>query len=409
MTASENIIDSSKKRAAVRVNPASQSNDQLLYFTSPSVTADSRHLVFISDRAGAPNLFVRDLIGGQERQLTHVKETLKSYIYFDGQPYRGLGKASVSLDVARGIIYYIEGRQIRAVTLGGKQRLLAEYPEGQMTAYTHVSADGTRLCVPTTDARVLDSETILAGRPDYDVDERVRRENLSSFLRIYDTETGDEIISERVPGAWITHVQFSPIDHNILLYNNEWCSVDQGIRRIWIWDGRKHLRLRTQGEGRDRMDYVTHEMWERDGTAIIYHGCYSKESADYNNREQFVGRITPDGSELVEITIPRHWGRYGHYTVGNSGELVTDGYYEEPGDPSPMNASATWDTGAWITLLRTDWANRKLLWLPLCPSGSSWANQDCHPHPIINAAADSVFFTSDKEGQRAIYRVKAPV
>src|SRR4051812_19969391 len=116
-------IDTSKKRSAVCLTDGLQHNDQLLYFTSPSLTADGQHLVFISDRTGHPNLFVRGLLDGAEQQLTaNAEGLLKSYIYFDGTPYRGLGKASVSLDVHRGIVYYLQGRQICAVTLDGKRR-----------------------------------------------------------------------------------------------------------------------------------------------------------------------------------------------------------------------------------------------------------------------------------------------
>jgi len=403
-------FDTSKRRGATCVTPGSSGNNQLLYFTSPSLTADDRRLVFLSDRTGHPNLFVRDLPSGQERQLTDNEDgTLKSYVYFDGRPWRGLGKASPSLDVRNGIVYYIQGRRICAVTPEGERRVLAEYPADQMTAYTHLSADGTRLCVPTTDARALDGDTIFTGRPGYDIDERVRTENLSSYLRVYDTATGEEIVCERVPGGWVTHVQFSPVNNNLILYNNEWCSVDQGIRRMWIWDGRKHLRLRMEGDGRDRMDSVAHEMWERDGSAIIYHGCYIKLSPEFRNREQFLGRVKPDGSGMVEIPLPRSWERYGHFTVGNPGELVTDGYYEEPGDPVLEKTGDLWiNGGAWITLMKVDWANRRIRWVPLCRHGSSWRWQDCHPHPVFNHAANAIVFTSDEGGVRAIRRVDGP-
>ncbi len=405
------IIDTSKKSSAVCVTPDSPGNNQLLYFTSPSLTADDRSLVFISDRTGCPNLFARDLESGMERQLTDNRDgLLKSYIYFDGRPYLGLGKASPSLDVYNGIVYYIQGRQICAATMKGERRVLAEYPADQMTAYTHLSADGTRLCVPTTDARALDGNSIIKGAPDYDVDERVRTENLSSYVRIYDTATGKELVSERVEGGWITHVQFSPIDSNLLLYNNEWCTEGQGVRRMWIWDGHRHLRLRTEGGGRDRNDYVVHEMWERDGKAIIYHGAFIKRSPEYDNLEQFVGSVKPDGSGMVEIPVPRTWGRYGHYTVGNPNELVTDGYYEESDDPVLKRTTERWiNGGAWIAFMKMDWDKRSIRWVPLCRHGSSWSWQDCHPHPVFNHAADAVYFTSDKDGRRAVYRIDVPV
>ena len=94
----------------VRVTDPNTGNNQLLYFTSSSLTADDRHLVFISDRTGNPNLFTRDLMTGNERQLTtNTEGVLKSYVYFDGHPYRGFGKGSVSLDAGKGIVYYLQG------------------------------------------------------------------------------------------------------------------------------------------------------------------------------------------------------------------------------------------------------------------------------------------------------------
>ena len=180
----------------------------MLYFTSPSLLADDRRLVFMSDRGGHPNLFLRDLKSGEEHQLTSNSEgILKSYVYFDEQPYRGFGKASVSLHAATGTVYFIQGRSICKVNAAGKLRVLAEYPAGQMTAFTHVSADGTRLCVPTTDARALDGDNVLPGKPKYDIDARVQAEGLSSWLRIYDTASGKEIRAIQghpwvIPGSW---------------------------------------------------------------------------------------------------------------------------------------------------------------------------------------------------------------
>jgi hypothetical protein len=385
------IVDTSRRGVAADVTGANTGNNQLLYFTSPSLTADDRNLIFISDRSGHPNLFTRDLGTGQDRQLTgNTDGVLKAYVYFDGHPYRGFGKGSVSLDPKSGTTYYIQGREICAVTLDGKQRVLAKLPDGQMTAFTHVSADGSRLCVPTTDARALDGDTQLTGKPGYDIDQRMLAEGLSSYIRIYDTATGEQIRCERVPNAWVTHVQFSPVDRDLILYNHEWCS-DSGIRRMWLWDGKHHQRLRDEGEGRSRKDWACHEMWERDGKSIIYHGTYDNGAA-------FVGRVRPDGSGRVEIPLPADWKRYGHFTVGAPGELVTDGCYGEPGDTQ-------WG-GSWISTLKVDWEQGEIRWFPLVRHGSSWKSQDVHPHPVFSHAADAIWFTSDDGGQRAVYQTK---
>jgi oligogalacturonide lyase len=387
-------------------------NCQLLYFTSTSLLSDDKHLVFLSIRFGNPNIFLMNIDTGTEIQLTHNNEgILKSYVYFDGTPYRGLGKASISVDATSGKIYFIQGRSICAADTLGKIRVLTEYPKGQMTAFTHVSSDGKLLCVPTVDERALDGEIQLYDKPEYDIDERVRSEKLSSYLRIYDTETGKEIICEKVPGAWITHVQFSPADNSQILYNNEWPS-DCGIRRIWLWDGKLHRALRTIGDGRSKDDWTCHEMWERDGSAIIYHGAYK-------NGPAYIGRMKPDGSEITEISFPKGWTRYGHFTEGKPGMLVTDGYYEDKiinensdlvaKDPSiDTGIKKSEISGKWICLLKINWDKKIVKWIPLCLHCSTWESQDCHPHPIFNHNADKIYFTSDKDGVRSIYSVDVP-
>jgi hypothetical protein len=169
----------------------STANDQLLYFTSSSLTADDNVLVFISDRSGSPNLYGRELRNGKEWQISFNSDGyLKSYVYFDGIDERGFGKASVSLHAPSGTIYFLQGRQIYQSNLHGKMRCLAEIPSGQVTAFTHVSQDGHFLCVPTTDRRALDGKFV-NNSPLYNIDQRIQAEGLNSYLRVYDTLSGD--------------------------------------------------------------------------------------------------------------------------------------------------------------------------------------------------------------------------
>ena len=360
------------------ITQASQSNDQLLYFTSSSLTSDDRWLVFISDRLGDPNLFALDQHSGQEIALTdNYDGFLKSYVYFDGSPNRGFGKASVSLHSQSGTVYYLQGDDICAVDLAGKRRVLARVPAGQVTAFTHVSLDGTRLCVPTTDARALEAERLVKGRPDYDIDERVQRENLVSTLRVYDTRSGEEMLSERVPRAWITHVQFCPTDNDLILYNHEWPG-DCGIRRVWLFDGHsgQHIRMRSEGDGRSRADWVCHEVWDRDGRTILYHG-------GFDGGAYFVGKVDRDGSGRVEVGFPPEYRKYGHFNISHAGLLVGDGYYQEAVQEPLPGARDEWRGGEWISLQKMDWAKGEMEWVPLCKHGSNWENQDCHPHPNL--------------------------
>lgn len=364
---------------------------QLLYFTSTSLAADGTTLVAIGEREGQPNLYRVDLGSGAVTPLTRNRDgTLRSYVYFDGTPYRGFGKASVSFDAARGRLYFLQGREVRSVGLEGEERVLALLPERQVTAFTHVSADGRLLCVPTTDAAAFTVDDAWDG-PHHGIDARVQRLGLTSWLRIFSTETGEEVACEPVPRAWVTHVQFSPTDAGTVLYNHEWPS-DCGIRRIWLWDGTRHWRVREALDGRSRLDWTCHEMWERDGRAVIYHGIYEDGGP-------YVGRAAVDGGAPVEIRLPGGWSRYGHFTVGpDESVLVTDGYYRAGPEDDAR-------TCPWISRLDVDWGAGSVRWRVLGRSDSSWDGQDSHPHPISDAEGAYVYFTSDREGRRAVWRL----
>ena len=97
-------------------------NTQLLYFTCSPLTRDDRYLFMITDRGGSPNVMVRDLLTGEERILTQNRNgVMKSYVYFDCRPGRGLSKASVCLDADRGVAYYIRDNLICGIGLDGKE------------------------------------------------------------------------------------------------------------------------------------------------------------------------------------------------------------------------------------------------------------------------------------------------
>ncbi|MEK7413957.1 MAG: oligogalacturonate lyase family protein [Planctomycetota bacterium] len=378
----------------------SPGNNQLLYFTSTSLTSDGRTLVMISDRSGDPNLVARDLSSGRERVLTDNREGwLKSYVYFDGRPGVGFARASISLDAPRGIAYYIQGRELRAVDLDGAIRVLAQIPDGQVTAFTHVSGDGRYVCVPTTDARALDGP-ITNNKPDHNIDARVVAEGLNSYLRVFDTQSGVEVACAVVPRGWVTHVQFAPDDNSRILYNHEWTATERGIRRMWLWDGKQHHRLRSEGPGRSRDDWACHEMWADGGRCAFYHG-------GFNHGASFVGRWQRDSGALSEVALPTGWKRYGHFTADPTGNLlVSDGYYQQADDPIGDAVSST--CGVWISLQRVDWQAKTIAWTPLCRHGSSWKSQDAHPHPIFDHTGQHVLFTSDVSGRRAVYRIGVP-
>lgn len=402
----------------VLVSGSDDYNTQMLYFTCSSLSADDRYIYLLSDRTGSPNVVVKDLKTGEERVLTdNRKGIMKSYVYFDGTEGEGFSKASVCQDPKRNMVYYIQDNEILCVGLDGRIRRLGRVPDGRMTAFTHVSADGRFLCVPMTDGRCLEYDPKTEGsgldrRPVYDIDGRVQAEGLNSYLCVYDTQSGDLLYSRTIPECWITHVQFNPVDSEQILYNHEWSSFDCGIRRIWLYDHRTDTvrRVRTEGEmpgawNRSRNDWVCHEMWSDDGNFVIYHGAYCDGPA-------FVGRADMRDGRFWEIALPEDYNAYGHFTMDHDGHLVCDGYFKFPGEIKAVRENSTDNgpdphkkDGAYISAQQVDWERGILKWRPLCRHESDWLGQDAHPHPIYNHGGTKVYFSSRSDRTIKVYCV----
>ena len=111
---------------------------------------------------------------------------------------------------------------------------------------------------------------------------------------------------------------------------------DVAVRR------KNHIRLRTEDEHRSKEDWTCHEMWEKNGDYVIYHGTY-------HNGLSYIGRVNIHTLQYHEIPIDPAYHTYGHFTVMDTGVLVLDGYYIESGDdPQKM-------FGQWISIQKVDW------------------------------------------------------
>ena len=399
---------------------ASGFDTQLLYFTCSSLSADDRRIYLISDRDGSPNVYVRNLEDCSEHQLTQNRNgILKSYVYFDGNSGKGLGKASVCLDSQRDTVYFIQDNRICKVGLDGIVHILNTVENGRMTAFTHVSNDGKRLCVPMTDGRILDYDPDTEGygldkRPRYNIDGRVQQEKLNSYLCVFDTMTGQLLYEKTVPLCWITHVQFNPVDSEIIMFNHEWPCADCGIRRIWLYNHATDEIIRVRHEGTDTLgnprgharkaaDWVCHEMWSDDGEVIIYHGGYADGPA-------MVGKYELKSGRYWEIALPDDFNAYGHFTMDHQQDLCCDGYFKFPDDIKVVRENSTDNgpdphkkDGEYISRVIPNWEEGRLEWIPLCKHHSDWLGQDAHPHPVYNHSGTRIYFNSRSDRHVMVY------
>ena len=363
-------------------------NHHHLYFTSNSFTKHNDHVLFISDMGGdSPNLFKLNLQSGEAVQLTSNNDgILKSYVYYNGNPYRGLGKASPSYNPAADTLLYLQGREVRLLDVGTmEEEVLYTLPERVMTGFTHMSTDGRYACVPYIPAEAFE---VGEGNPFTLIREKVTREQIESKVLVIDTKTktGDVWFSQV---GWITHVQFHPTDPHKILYNHEGGMVEQ---RIWLYDHGEIKRVRDQ-RGTDQPLWICHEMWLQQGYGAIYHGTTGVPNdpamSDLEKKQDqitsFVGRINLETGDIAELLFPAEMKAYGHFTASSSDErLVTDGI---------IDANK-------IHLVDANWQNRTMQWTEVCNHNSSFSVQDVHPHPIFSHDDRYLLFTSDAHNER---------
>jgi hypothetical protein len=85
----------------------STAEDYHLYFNKPSVTADGKHLIFISERAGISNLFRMNLQNGEIMQLTDVRPARTAYWQFT-EAVLGVGLCLPAMGNHEQEVFYFE-------------------------------------------------------------------------------------------------------------------------------------------------------------------------------------------------------------------------------------------------------------------------------------------------------------
>jgi Tol biopolymer transport system component len=355
--------------------------NQHFYFTSPSVTADDRWLVFISDRDGHPNIYSIDRGNGAIRRLSNnAAGTLKSYVYPRGGE-RGLNKASPCLDAARNLVYHIRDDAVFRVDLDAEEPVeeeLCALPAGWCGAFTHISPDGRTLCVPCTDPRAFTDAAADQWEQMRHVPRRMREKGLTSRLCLIDTAERRLSRSVEVP-FWVTHVQWDPAGTGRVVFNQEGFAEGTGHpprNRIWCLETDGSFRpLSPESEG----EWRSHENWTPTGSGIVYHGGRSGRN--------FLAERTWEGELRFELGMEDIRMYHATSTIDGQFLLVDkpDGYI------ALVNPRAE--------------ANRVR---NLCRHGTSIVNQDAHAHPITTPGGHSFIFTSDRSGNCQVYEAKLP-
>ena len=354
----------------------SPAKDQHLYFTSPSVTADDRWLIFLSERDGHPNLYAIDRPAGRIRQLTrNTAGTLRAYCYpFGGET--GLSKPTASLDpINRRAFAIVDDQVIRAELDTGEAAALAALPERGMTAFTHTSPDGRWLCLPlATPIEPFLEPAGTQGEQMHRLWPHIAAGRLRTRLWLIDTETGAAHVWAELP-FWVTHIQFHPTDPGRAIFNSEGHWQHQAeIPRIW--------RIDADGNAHSLFDQTApercgHENWAADGSAVIYHGDDGR--GHYLARRDWEGNLL-ERLDVADLAVH-------HATPDATGR----GYYVDCHDGIIYHIVGEGPSRRISTICRHD-------------SGDPH-DQDNHAHPILTPSGRSIIFTSTRAGTADVYEV----
>lgn len=334
-----------------------------LYFTNPSISEDGKRGYFVSYRTGYPNLFRIDLENGG---LTQVSDRVD------------INAFSPSPSRCSPWIYASARNCVRAIcSETGEDRELCRFDTGKL-GNCSLNADGSLLAIAL-------------------------RYGDRCELAVVETATGKvEIVTK---AKEVGHIQFCPIDSNLLLYSG---TVTQ---RLWVFDRRtgENAWIYPQKEG----EWIVHESWVGGSDEVIFaHWPVSMRA------------VRANGSGLRTVSEINAW----HMCSNRSGDLfVCDTNHPdhglvlvEPGSgmrrvlchPKASQRGTQWSfsepaAGAGIdtSIIRSDTPENDK---PPHPDDepSTYGPQWSHPHPSFSADGRTVIFTSDRNCWSQVYQAE---
>jgi oligogalacturonide lyase len=332
----------------------------------PSVENTNEKMIFTGMVNGNPQLFSVDLKTRQADQITNK---------------RGVSGEIVAPRSRE--VYYQCGDSIFATGVENHQtRLIYVFPDSIHGRITTLNADETLLAGAISST---EEDEILKQYPEkHDFFNRIYEAKLRRTLFTLPAKGGEPtlIYSEN---AWLNHIQFSPVDPELLMFCHEgpWHKVD----RIWtinLHGGQPQLRHTRTMEG----EIAGHEFFSPDGKKIWF-------DLQIPRGEKFflAGTDLASGEETRYELTRDEWSI--HYTISPDQQLFAG----DGGDPSQV---AKADNGMWIYLFKPD-GNR------LC--SEKLVNMKHHGYklePNVHFSPDGkwIIFRANFEGHSDIYAVE---
>jgi oligogalacturonide lyase len=340
------------------------------YFTKTLIDAENQYILLASNRSGAMQLYTLRFADGQMVQLTD--ET-------DLYPFSSV------LDAQHHIVYYFAGRVLKSVRLDTLEAEdLMEIPPGFKPSDLSIDNAGQYLAFSYVEAIEVCTQT---NKIYSEMREKYFRRPTSIVIR-YDLTKKSSLVLWG-DQQWISHVNISPTDPNVVLFCHEgpWLQVHR------MWTARvDHDKVYPLIDQKVNLERIGHEFFTASG----------RVGAQYSYRDQ-VGEefykhgdifVNTDGSDERRYYYP--YTRPSHVQMNYAENLGI-------GDRAPIRKDMK-DHGNYLALLKYEGESVEVGLL--CAHGTSWKSQMSHPHPIFTRDDKYVIFSSERNGRTNVYKAR---
>ena len=349
------------------------------YFYNRMIDQAGRHLIYAGNRSGLRQLYRLDLNTGATLQLTD-------------NPAGSFDDFSAVLSADDRQVYYARDNGIVRLDLASLEESTV-YRSDAAFKFGSFGLSPDDRCILISE---MDRKDVVTSKGDWSTFEPQWEAKPHCRLVYLDLATGRHHVVLDDPHCWLGHPQIRPGDNGQLLFCHEgpqW-KIDA---RLWLVDADgTNLRCAKPRQAEDQI--VTHEFWLADGSAIAY------------------VHKTPDNVSTIRTIDPATLADRVLCNFTYSAQVFADPsgrWFVGVGQPEspvlPETGKDAVETMAhnkpYLFLIDTETGREE----KLCRHGSSFKPygnaQDCHPHPTFTPDSRAVLFSSDRNGQPAMYLV----
>ena len=323
-------------------------------------------MICYGDKHNGKQIYTIDLEDGSLNQVTHQHGNMRGEI---------LARKSAN------IYYQIKDSVYVTNALTGKTDLITVFPDNFQAGVVSVNANETLLAGTYSGAVKKEIYDKFPEKRDYF--NRIYEAKLPHVLFTVNIETG-EIDTLHQDNAWLNHVQFSPVDPEMLMFCHEgpWHKVD----RIWTINTKTKNITKIHRRTVNR-EIAGHEFWSPDGKQIWYDLQVPRGETFY------LASNNLDTTDFRKYGLVRNeWSV--HYTISPSQKLFA-------GDGGHEGSVAKAPDGKWIYLFKQEGDSLKSTKLV------SLKEHDYGLEPNVHFTPDEshIIFRANFEGKSQIYAV----